>query len=395
MNLSGLGSFTTGMNEGLSMQAKIAALRQAQNQRRASSAVGQMLLAGAVPSGAMPGGMDDGMGGGDMPQPPMPGVASLPRDGAPPLPGAAPQMMPGQLPESSMDLAAGMDPTEMGSFDSAPMLPAPASTPQMPPQPTGAGGDPLSGAAAGTGNVQHDAESTILNIARQLKAANPDITAEQMFDAVNLHIEQMKGVRNDVKDYMTAQVEVLKAQTRLQQTQMRVEGQENVAGINAGGRVDAATIRGDAARDVANITGNSRENVAGINAHSREAVAGMLADNRIAVAEIAANSREVIAATGADAKMYASKQAYRARVNAAALQMGVTPIAGPPPATPAPRTGTPAPTPSGAPAAPARAPAAPAATRYKSADDVKAAYQAGKISRESATQILRTQFGMK
>jgi len=308
MNLAGfagLEGLGDGMSLGLNLMQRIEQMRAAQAQQRARGATGRMLMAdSAPPLPQIAPQMAPQMPAGPMPQPPMPGQASMP---------GGPQPM--------------MDPTEMGAMalDGAPPLPQMGGEPMLPPEPVqqmGAGGDPLAGAAAETGNVVMDAQGTIKNIAQQIKAANPDISPEDLFEATNLHIEQMKGVRNDVKDYMVQQVELAKVQARIQAAEMRLQGQLGAAETNADARVEAARIGGDSRRDVAQTQAGARVDSANIGAGSRENVAGTQANARIRAAEIGGDSRVDSSANAANARMYDSDQRYRGSVDGGRARAG-------------------------------------------------------------------------
>lgn len=380
-SFAGMEGLAQGLDAGTSIMARMQAMRQLQEQQQALMAAKRAAGSAYMAPQARP-------------QPPMPGVASQPTrmmdmgDLELPSPdptemGVAPQMPP---PSQSMIPSGGAPPLPPPpqpmpipmNADGAPMAgPAPAATP---PTPLGAGGDPMP--TQGNDAVQ-GAQETIRSIAGQIKAANPGITPEALFDATGLQIEQMKGVRNDVKDYMQMQVEMAKLQTKLQVTEQTIAGRQDVADTQAGARTESAQIGADSRRDVATTQAGARTESARIAALSRMSVAEMAATAKVTTAQLGADSREAVAATNADVDRYASDQRYRAAVNTAAIEMGVKMPAGP--ATRQPSTWK----------GPAKPLAAPKAGAYKSGADVKAAFAAGKISEAEAVKILRTQFGMK
>jgi hypothetical protein len=243
------------------------------------------------------------------------------------------------------------------------------------------------GAAATSGNVVKDAQGTIMSIAQQIKQANPNINPETLFDATAQHIDMMKGVRNDVRDYMMMQIDLAKQQYATQRAELRLQGVEDTSQRNYQGRVDSASIRGDAQRDVAGTQAGARIGAANIGADSRRDVAGTQAGARIGAANIGANSRENVAGTQAGARVTASQNERAGRENAAGFATGSK-------------------TPqviaydaqgnavyAGGKAGPVKAPNVAAA--YKSPDDVKAAFAAKKLTQQQALGILRSQFGMK
>lgn len=332
MGFAGMESFGQGLDQGTQIMARMQQMRMLQEQRQREQAARRAAGNAYMSPGAAP-------------QPPMPGVASPP---APPA-----RMM------DMSDLMTQQDPTEMGMAPPPPMAPPagamipsggapPLPPPPQPmpipmnadgapmagaepaaaaaPPPVGAGGDPMP--TQGDNAVQ-GAQETIRSIAQQIKDANPGIAPEALFDATGLQIEQMKGVRNEVKDYMQLQVELAKLQTKLGIAEKQIEGRQGVAETAADARVEAAQIGGDSRERVAGTQAGARVEAASIAANSRQTVAQLAAQARVTVGQLGANSREAVAATNADARRYDSDQDYRARVNAAAIEMGVAmPAAG-------------------------------------------------------------------
>ena len=377
-----LGGFSQGLGGGVDIASKLALLRQQQHDIMARQAMGQALAGGGMggPGGApaMPPGMPS-------PAPQAPGGAGPAMDG----PTAMPPAPSGMVPDGAPPLPNAPPPSSIGANS-----PPPQTGPAPPAAATGAGGAPLSGAAAGFGYPVKDAQTTIQNIATQIKAANPNIRPEELFNATNLHIEQMKGVRNDVRDYMQQQVALAGLQYKLQASENRLRGVEYTADQNYRGRTDAADIRGDAQRDVATTQAGARTDAARITGGSREAAAKTAAGARVDAATIGGDSRRDVATTNAGARGDAARQERAGRENAASFQSGA--------AKPkllgydAQGNAMYAPAPGGGGGAPKPAVPAPATTSgYKSAADVRAAYQAGKLTHQQATTILQRKFGMQ
>jgi hypothetical protein len=380
---AGYEGFGQGLDQGTQIMQRIMAMRQAQDQQQqmlaARRAAGNALMqpgAPPPPTSPMPGQasvptrmMDEG----DLPSqldptemagwapPPPPQQAMIPSGGAPPLPQPAAPM-----------------PIPMNA-DGASMAGAPPAAPAAPP--TGAGGDPLPSQA---NDAVQGAQETIRAIAQQIKEANPDITPEALFDATGLHIEQMKGVRNDVKDYMQQQVELAKLQVRLQTTEMRIAGNQRVAETNADAHVEAATIGGDSRVKVSENQAAARVTAADIAARSRQTVAQMATEARVTVAQLGADSREAVAATGADVQRYKADQHYRAAVNAEAVRAGVTLPAGPATRQPKVYLGQ-----DGKPVGPVAAPKAAPGGSYGSLKALQDAFKAGKVDAATAQRIAR------
>ena len=359
---SAVGGFAEGIGGGVDIASKLAALRQQQHEIMARQAMGRTLAAGPPQVSPMPGAPSMPSHSAQSPDPMMgngpPATSGMVPDGAPPLPQAA-----------------------------SPMATAPAAAPA--PGPTGAGGDALSGAAASSGDPVKDAQATIMNIAQQIKAANPQISPEELFNATNLHIEQMKGVRNDVKDYMVQQIELAKVQARIQTSENRLRGVEDTAQLNYQGRTEAASIRGEAQRDVAGTQAGARVKAAGIGAGARVEAAGIGAGARTTAAQTAADAQRDVAGTRAGATVAAAREGRAGRENAAGFATGASKpkLVGYDP------QGNPIYVNQGGKSA-SSAPGSPApAATYKSAADVKAAFQAGKLSQKQATTILQQKFG--
>lgn len=324
MGFAGMEGFGQGLDQGTQIMARLQAMRQQQEQQRqqmaARQAVGNAYM--APQQGA--------------PQPPMPGVASQPTEMgvAPQLPspdptemGAAPQLPPpaaAMIPNGGAPpLPPPMEPMPLPMGAGA--APVAEAQPAAQPPPMGAGGDPLP--TQGNDAVR-GAQETIRSIAQQIKGANPGITPEALFDATGLQIEQMKGVRNDVKDYMQQQVELAKLQTRMQVTEAQIAGRKDVADINADARVGAAQVGADSRIKVSENQAGARVESARIAALSRMSVGEMAATARVTTAQLGADSREAVAATNADVDRYASDQRYRAAVNAAAVEQAGASILG-------------------------------------------------------------------
>lgn len=359
----------TGFNSGLDMAAKLDELRKTARMRAAQRAVGQAYLSGAD------------FGGGDPSapqlQPPAPGEASLPKGatgpdpmmGTSPIPqGSAPPLPPsmgGAPPPVDSSLAGAPGPA--GPVDAAPSPPAAAPAPQPAPAPgpTGSG----SGAPAPDVPPEHqplspeaqssitEANNAIKGFAQAIKSANPNIDPETLFNAVEQHVTQLKGVRNEVKDYMVAQTALARAQYGVQNTAMKVAGQlqvantradaaRDVAGTNAEARTGSAQIRADASRDVAQTGAGARIGAAQIGAGSREAVAQTGAGSRRYAADKRYQGQVYQSVAGAASRADSARVGAQGRVDAAGVGMG----------QPAPNRGY-APVPAGVPGAPPRPPA--------------------------------------
>ena len=414
------GSFADGAADGISngvgIAAKLQMMNEAARKRKEDSATRAALgrtYASDVPMGSI---------GADAPAPvaPMPGQASVPS-------------MPGQASTPNDDYAAmaappppnddyaamaaappsnGLSGMPSGGAPLPPPTGAPLPPPNMAPSPdgpaTGTGGVPLSStaapiqpqgpqdpAAAVTNTIQ-DANNTIKSIAHAIKQANPGIDPEALFAATAQHIETMKGVRNEVKDYMTAQAHNADLQFKQQKLAQHMEeliarmaGAGDVQDKKNEGALAVAGVRGETARDVGAGHDNARRDSAQIGADARVTASGNAAMATISAATIRKAGSDQTARSHVYSTVYAAmlkagvnedtaRIAANARVDAAIAQAGGTP----------PERGL---RPGGsAPAAPK-----PAAGGYKTPADVKAAYTAGKIDRATAASVLKNQFGMQ
>lgn len=210
---------------------------------------GALALPGSTPAPQMqpgqpspaPGGPQPGMGpGGPGPQmAPQPGMGGpQPAPGYGPAPGMAPRAAPGDLP-----MPAGTPPGAPGPFAPGGAPGAAGGAPGGP----GMGGPAPAGYQPGQGDPSQQAQSIIGNIARNIKARNPNIDPVTLFQAVNQSIGLVRAVQPEVKDQMQA----LMAQYRLDlQTQMG-----NIRNDLAQQRIDIANRRADDAEARGNESG--------------------------------------------------------------------------------------------------------------------------------------------
>ena len=335
--------------------------------------------------------------------PPMPGVASVPA--TPPPAGPPPDAGPTSF-DPSM---AGPPANDVSGMGGAPMPPSPLPLPlpqvQQPPNvpPTGAGpatgtdGTALSGMAASTaqpGGDQHaqitssitDANNTIKAIASAIKQANPNIDPETLFEATSQHINQMKGVRNEVKDYMDAQVKLAAQQNAVLRAGMNIQGRQGVADTRAGSVVDKANIDAQsrettgAGHDAARVTASQNQ------AGARVTAAQIAAQGGVTRAQIASDTQRFVQDAHDKTRVYDTQlQAWTkvanantgadARVDAETARAGGTP--------PARQRLNPLPMP----AAPGGAPSG--NTQYKSLAALQSAFKAGQVDAVTAQRIAK------
>lgn len=326
--------------------------------------------------------MSAGPGALGAPVPPMPGQMSLPSAApAPPLPGGATGAMP-----TPMAPVAPPGPSVMGMPASPP---AQGDTLAAPPKPDG-----LSGAAAPTGQgFFEDTKKTLQNMYGMLAKANPNMDPVTAFDTIAMQLEQMKGVDESSKTYMLASVAQAKVDASLQIQAAKAESAAEVAQLRADAMRYKADIAADAATRIAGMKTDASRDVAGINAGARTEAAGITADSRRDVAGTQAGASRYRDDKRFEGMVYDSVidayvEADKARVGADARVDAALAMGGQKPRTganagvrPSPRQGRSTPR-GGAP----RAAAAPA---YRSAQDVGAAYKAGKLTRPQATEILK------
>ena len=370
---------TQGFENGIGMADKLRMLHDAARVRAAKAALGNVYGSDApLPDGSTP-----------PVTPPSPGQASTPANatlaavgassGAPPPPDAMPPT-PAPMPPAAPTPAPAPPPN----------MPATAAAPA-----TGSDGTPLSGVAASTAapggqpdqavvtsSIQ-DANNTIKAIAAAVKQSNPNIDPETLFEAVSQHISTMKGVRDEVKDYMEAQVRLAAQQNKVLTTGMNIAGRQGVADTRA-----QAQVTTGAGHDTARVT------AAGLSADAREAAAQIAAQGGITRAQIAADTGRYVADANNKTRVYdtqlqqfvkiaSGNSADEAKVDAATANAGGTPPARkrlnplPMPAAPG---GVAAP-------APAPAPAAAAGRQYRNLAALQAAFKAGKVDMATAKRI--------
>lgn len=245
----------------------------------------------------------------------------------------------------------------------------------------GAGGAAMSGVAQPSGGKpSDDAQKTVMAIAQNIKKANPQIDPGTLFQAVTQQIATMKGVEPEIKDYMNLQIKAAEMTTKLQEAQAKIDGLERRQGMrddtqedvqdkkNKGGLAiqddrNKGGLAVQGSRNAGNLATQGERNAGGL------AIQGERNAGNLAVAGENAGSREEVARTG-----------YKGKVDSARAGQGKEPLfyldekgnrvaAG------------------GAPNAPSGGGA------YKSAEDVRAAYKAGKLKKDAAVKILQDQFG--
>lgn len=391
------GGLASGIDNGVGVADKLRQLNDAARVRAARSALGRS-YASDLP-------MTDGSAPLPPPvTPPSPGVASVPAT-PPPPPDAAPPPDAGPPPiDSSMGGAPSNDVSGMGGAPAPPSpLPPPMPQVQQPPNvpatgagpATGADGTALSGTAASTaqpgGDAQAqltstvtDANNTIKAIAAAVKQANPNIDPETLFEAVNQHIGQMKGVRNEVKDYMQTQVAYAKIQQQMQDNIARIAGRSDVQGQKNVGNAAVANIKGNTAVEVGQGHDTARETAADTAAKGKVTAAQIAAQGGITKAQLMADNQRFIqdahdktrvydTQLGSYTKLVANNNTSQAAVDSSVARAGGTPPA---------RTRL----------NPLPMPAAPASgnTQYKSLADLQAAFKAGKVDPATAQRIAKT-----
>lgn len=216
-------------------------------------------------------------------------------------------------------------------------------------------------------------------ISSKIAKANPGIKPEVLFAATGEQIGMMKGLDNESRIYMQAATAQARVQAGMQESLQKAQT-----------ALEAATTKAEAAQKIADIAAAAKEAVAHENAQSREKVAGTTAKARVQSAGIAGNSRTAAAGIGADARVKAAGMGADSRRDVAATNAGArgaSDQAGYDKATDTARInmGKPA---QGRSAKQSRA-APPASSPYKGATDVAAAYKAGKLTHDQASQILR------
>lgn len=383
------GGIASGLDNGVGVADKLRQLNEAARVRAARAALGRS-YASDLP-------MTDGSAPLPPPvTPPAPGVASVPATPPPPPPDAGPPPV-----DSSMAGAPANDVSGMGGAPAPPSpLPPPMPQVQQPPNvpatgagpATGADGTALSGTAASTaqpgGDAQAqltstvtDANNTIKAIAAAVKQANPNIDPQTLFEAVNQHIGQMKGVRNEVKDYMQTQVAYAKIQQQMQDNIARIAGRSDVAGTNAGARTGAAQITADSRVQVGAGHDTARTTAADTQANARVSAAQIQAQGGVTRAQIAADTQRFVQDAHDKTRVYDTQlqswtkvatgnNADQARVDAETARAGGTP--------PARTRLNPLPMP------------ASGNTQYKSLADLQAAFKAGKVDPATAQRIAKT-----
>lgn len=297
------GGLAQGAESGIGMADKLRQLNDAARVRAARSALGRS-YASDIP-------MSDGSPTPPV-TPPMPGVASVPAMPPPMSDG-------GGFTAGQDNMAMPLPPGNVGGMGGAPLPPAPLPPPVAPPMPapnmqptpdapaTGTGGAPLSGTAASVAppgadadpaaqltSTITDANNTIKAIAHAIKQANPNIDPETLFEATNQHIQQMKGVRNEIKDYMQTQVEYAKVQQRMNGVIARVAGQKGVAETRAQAQLGVADRNADSRVQVGQGHDQARVKASENQAGARVTAAQIQAQGGVTRAQIASDTQRFV-----------------------------------------------------------------------------------------------------
>lgn len=270
-------------------------------------------------------GMMFGQDGSPRPQPPtQPTAAPAPAPSGPPIalnPQSAAQAGPqGLAALAGINKDGGQNPPMGGP------APAPGGAPATPPP------DPSLSATAQPQQPAFDdpiagASQNIKALAASIKAANPKIDPKTLASAVEMQIENIKGVAPLTKAAMTAQIQMVKAQQDWQYKQQRLtqldEGlrirlqqaktaEERVQAMTEYNEQRIAVMReGIAERAEASAeSSGARIKAAEIGANSRETVAGMNVAGR---ADVAGQNNE---ARGRTAVERTFSSAYNAAINA-------------------------------------------------------------------------------
>jgi hypothetical protein len=243
----------------------------------------------------------------------------------------------------------------------------------------------MSGVAQPSGNFIQDTQSTLKSIYQNIARASPGIKPEQLFEAANMQLEQMKGVEPDTKLYMQSQIAEQKIDMAAKVEAMKADSAADVAKIKAESSQQIAEMRAEVAKQIAELKDAGATTRTGMNVAGRENVAGTQAKARLGAAALGANAHITGANISAGAKDRATTArsgdvagtnqsrerqgltAAQAKENAAAIAMGK-----PPPY----KLGEAGSGGGGAP-------------QYKSAQDVAAAYKSGKLTRDKAAELLK------
>lgn len=386
------GSFADGLSAGVDLSEKIKRQRDAQRMDNVKAAAASYGLNNDDAPTMAPGQSSAPQQVQIPGQMPMPGASPPP----PPMAGAAPPPAP---------MTGGGAPRPPGPAPAPPGGAPPPPAPMSPPQ--GAGGTPLSATAAPPPPspagapppqqtpLQQQSTQTLHSIVAGIKKANPNLSMLDLFDATEQVIGQMKGINDATKTQMTYDTNMARLVTQMEMLQQNVQGRLTQQGMKDATAEDVAAMKAQVQQLTATIAAMSRENVADknnkgrveaarIGGSSRVAAAGIGADSRRDVAEtnrkggneraqIGADSREAVADTNADARDYAADRGYDRGVDSARSTMGKDPVRAKPSMQGQRR--------------PTRSPSG--GGSYKSADDVAAAYKAGKLTHDAAAKILR------
>jgi hypothetical protein len=238
----------------------------------------------------------------------------------------------------------------------------------------GAGG----AAPNGQGGFVQSTQDTLRGIYQNIAKANPNIKPSALFEAAQLQIGQMKGIEPDTKMYMQAQIAEQKIDMEAKMKAMGAESASEVARIKADSAKEIAELRAKiatllqdkkdntavavgAGHDRARITG------AGIGAAARENVADKNNKTKLDLEDRRDKNRLEVTDKVTDRTLSAEQTRRMAKENAMALFKNKTP--------PYPNLKT---------------DSGKTDMGYSSAADVKKAYQAGDLTHDQASKILKS-----
>jgi hypothetical protein len=127
------------------------------------------------------------------------------------------------------------------------------------PQPQQPGQDPL----------QQQSSQTLASIAEGIKKANPGIDMLDLFDATEATIGQMKGVSDALKNQMVYDTNTAKLVFGMQELMAKIQSNDRNVDVKALAQQITAQTRADAAEDVAGTNAGARVEAAKIGGKSR------------------------------------------------------------------------------------------------------------------------------
>jgi hypothetical protein len=235
--LSGLGSFAGGAAQGMDQGANIAL--KAQQIQQAQFALDQAKKDTAAQAAAFIG-MTSGQGPQNMPAQPGPQLTPPPPSGPLPMP-------PGQPSVPSQPQAAPQQPPLQpapGAILQGPSAPAPSGGAAPAPSPAG---DTGGGAPANTSQIDptdpQAGVKVVEMIARQIKAANPQLDPQTLLLATQRIIDMSKGMAPQLRAGAQVVVEQLRGAVQERNTDVRTQTQEDVASKNIQSREKIAAAR--------------------------------------------------------------------------------------------------------------------------------------------------------